>query len=214
MQVITMELTVYKIDGSDSGEKVELNPEIFEIEPNDHVVYLAVKAYLANQRQGTHSVKNRAAVAGGGRKPFRQKGTGRARQGTIRAAHMVGGGRAFGPRPRDYRQDLPKKVRRLARKSAFTYKAKEGKITVVEDFSFEEPKTKRVIEILQNLNVPERKVLFLTSSYDSNLYLSARNIPYKWVQRATDVSTYDILNADRIIFQKSALESLNEVLVK
>lgn len=209
-----MELTVYKINGSDSGEKVKLNPEIFEIEPNDHVIYLAVKAYLANQRQGTHSVKNRAAVAGGGRKPFRQKGTGRARQGTIRAAHMVGGGRAFGPHPRDYRQDLPKKVRRLARKSALTYKARDGQITVVEDFTFEEPKTKKVVELLQKLNVTERKVLFLTNDYDANLYRSARNIPYKWVQRASDVSTYDIVNAERIIFLKSALETLNEVLAK
>ena len=209
-----MELDVYKLDGSKSGEKVTLNPEVFEIPPNDHVLYLAVKAYLANQRQGTSSVKNRAAVSGGGRKPFRQKGTGRARQGTIRAPHMVGGGRAFGPHPRDYRQDLPKKVKRLARKSALSYKARENKIVVVEDFKFDEPKTKKVVELLKNLNVEDRKVLFLTADYDPNFYKSARNIPYKSVLKAPEFSTYDIINAQVLIFQKSAVERVNEVLAK
>lgn len=209
-----MELNVYKIDGSLTGEKVTLNPEIFEIDPNDHVIYLAVKAQLANRRQGTHSVKNRAAVSGGGRKPFRQKGTGRARQGTIRAAHMVGGGRAFGPHPRDYRQELPKKVKRLARKSALSYKARQEGIMVVENFEFEEPRTKRIYEILQNLKVADKKVLLLTPDYDLNLYKSARNLPYVNVMKASDLSTYDILNANVLLFQKSALDSLNEVMVK
>ncbi|NOX36114.1 MAG: 50S ribosomal protein L4 [Calditrichaeota bacterium] len=209
-----MELDVYKLDGTKTGEKVTLNPEVFEIKPNDHVIYLAVKAYLANQRQGTHSVKNRAAVSGGGRKPFRQKGTGRARQGTIRAPHMVGGGRAFGPHPRDYTQDLPKKVKRLARKSALSYKARENKIVVVEDFKFDEPKTKKVVELLQNLNINDRKVLFITADYDLNFYKSARNIPYKWVLKAPEFSTYDIVNAQVLVFQKSAVQTVNEVLAK
>ena len=207
-----MELEVYKQDGTKSGEKVKLNPDVFGIKPNDHVIWLAVKAYLANQRQGTHSVKNRAAVRGGGRKPFRQKGTGRARQGTIRAPHMVGGGRAFGPHPRDYTQVLPKKVKKLARRSALSYKAKENKIVVVEDFTWEEPKTKRFLELLQNLNISDRKVLFLTSEYDINIYKSARNIPYKKVLRSPEFSTYDVVNAQVLIFQKSALEKVNEVL--
>jgi large subunit ribosomal protein L4 len=173
-----MELKVYKTDGRSTGKKVALNPDVFGVEPNDHVLYLAVKAYRANQRQGTHSVKNRSAVAGGGRKPFRQKGTGRARQGTIRAPQMVGGGRAFGPVPRDYRQELPKKVNALARKSALSYKAKEEKIVVVEDFEFDTPKTRRVIELLENLKIDDRKVLILTKTRDLNLYKSARNVRY------------------------------------
>ncbi len=209
-----MELEVLKLDGSKSGEKVELNPAVFEIEPNDHVIYLAVKAYLANQRQGTHSTKNRSAVSGGGRKPFRQKGTGRARQGTIRAPHMVGGGRAHGPQPRDYRQDLPQKVKLLARKSALTYKAKANKIVVVEDFTFEEPKTRKVVELLNNLNVDDRKVLFVTGDYDINFLKSVRNIPYKWTIKAPEFSTYDVVNADVVIFQKSAVQTVNEVLGK
>jgi len=207
-----MELDVLRIDGSPSGEKVELRPDIFDIEPNEHVIYLAVKAYLANQRQGTHAVKNRAAVRGGGRKPFRQKGTGRARQGTIRAPHMVGGGRAFGPVPRDYRQHLPKKVRQLARKSALAFKARQGKIVVVEDFSFDEPKTRRFLEVLENLSVSDRKVLFVSSQYDVNLFKSARNVPYKQVLPAPQFSTYDVVNAQVVVFQKGALEKVNEVL--
>ncbi len=207
-----MELDVLKLDGSKSGETVELSPAVFEIEPNDHVIYLAVKAYLANQRQGTHSTKNRSAVSGGGRKPFRQKGTGRARQGTIRAPHMVGGGRAHGPQPRDYHQELPKKVKRLARKSALSYKAKENKILVVEDFAFDEPKTKKVVEILNNLNIDQRKILFITANYDVNFVKSVRNIPYKWTVKAPEFSTYDVVNADVVIFQKSAVQTVNEVL--
>lgn len=209
-----MKLSVYKIDGTPLGEEVNLDPSVFEIEPNDHVLHLAVKAYLANQRQGTHSVKNRSAVAGGGRKPFRQKGTGRARQGTIRAPHMVGGGRAFGPAPRDYRQDLPKKVKRLAAKSALSYKAKEGKIVVVEDFEFDAPKTRRVVDMLQNLKVDDRKVLFLTKENDLNLYRSARNIPYKEVAQAPQFSAYEVLNAQVLVVQKGAVDILNEVLGK
>jgi len=209
-----MKLNIYKIDGTQTKEKVTLNPEVFEITPNEHVVYLAVKAYLANQRQGTHSVKNRSAVSGGGRKPFRQKGTGRARQGTIRAPHMVGGGRAHGPHPRDYRQDLPKKIKRLARLSVLSTRAKEEKIRVVEDFSFSEPKTRQVAEILDSLKLDTTKVLFITSDLDKNLVLSARNIPYTQVRRAPEFSVYDLVNAQYIIFQKSAVELVNEELAK
>lgn len=209
-----MKLDVYKLDGTLAKGKVELSPDVFEVEPNEHAVYLAVKTYLANQRQGTHSVKNRTAASGGGRKPFRQKGTGRARQGTIRAPHMVGGGRAFGPRPRSYRTELPKKVNRLARKSALSLKAKDHKIVVVEDFTFEEPKTRRVVEILENLRVTDRKVVLITCDYDTNLYKSVRNIPYKWVFKAPQFSTYDVLNAQVLVLQKGAVQILNEVLGK
>jgi len=209
-----MELNVYKIDGTKTNQKVKLNPEVFGIEPNDHVVYLAVKTYLANQRQGTHQVKNRASVSGGGAKPFRQKGTGRARQGTIRAPHMVGGGRAHGPLPRDYTQKLPKKVQKLARKSVLSAKAQAEKVMILEDFSFEEPKTKRVMEILNNLKLDTTKVVFVTTNLENNLVMSARNIPYTNVQRAPEFSVYDILNADYVLFQKGAVQVVNEVLAK
>ncbi len=207
-----MELNVYKIDGAKTQEKVTLSPEVFEIEPNEHVVYLAVKAYRANQRQGTHAVKTRAAVSGGGSKPFRQKGTGRARQGTIRSPHMVGGGVAHGPHPRDYSQKLPKKVAKLARRSVLSARAKEQKIMVVEDFTFEEPKTRRVAEVLQNLKIDSTKVLFVTADKDNNLVLSARNLPYTKVHRAPEFSVYDLVNAQYIILQKSAVQVVNEVL--
>jgi large subunit ribosomal protein L4 len=209
-----MELNVYKIDGTKTNQKVKLNPDIFGIEPNDHVVYLAVKTYLANQRQGTHQVKNRASVSGGGAKPFRQKGTGRARQGTIRAPHMVGGGRAHGPLPRDYTQKLPKKVQKLARKSVLSAKAQAEKVMILEDFSFEAPKTKRVMEILNNLKLDTTKVVFVTTNLENNLVMSARNIPYTNVQRAPEFSVYDILNADYVLFQKGAVQVVNEVLAK
>ncbi|MCK6619276.1 MAG: 50S ribosomal protein L4 [Calditrichaceae bacterium] len=207
-----MELNVYKKDGTPSGEKVVLRPEIFEIEPNDHVLYLDVKAYLANQRQGTHKVKGRSEVSGGGRKPFRQKGTGRARQGTTRAVQMVGGGRAHGPRPRNYRQELPKKVKQLARRSALSYKAKEDKIIVVEDFRMDAPKTREVVDLLRNLKVDDHKVLILTSQHDLNFYKSARNIPYKWVLTAPQFSAYDVLHAQVLVIQKGAVDIVNEVL--
>jgi len=209
-----MELNVYKIDGTKTNQKVKLNPDVFGIEPNDHVVYLAVKTYLGNQRQGTHQVKNRSAVSGGGAKPFRQKGTGRARQGTIRAPHMVGGGRAHGPLPWDYTQKLPKKVHKLARKSVLSAKAQAEKVMILEDFSFEEPKTKRVMEILNNLKLNTTKVVFVTTNLENNLVMSARNIPYTNVQRAPEFSVYDILNADYVLFQKGAVQVVNEVLAK
>lgn len=207
-----MNLQVLKKDGKPSTQKVKLNPNVFEAETKDHVVYLSVKAYLANQRQGTNSVKNRTEVSGGGAKPFRQKGTGRARQGTIRSPLMVGGGRAFGPRPRDYRMSIPKKVKQAARKYALTYKAQEKKIFVVEDFKFDEPKTREFVDLLKKIGVEDSKVLFLTTEYDTNLYKSARNVPYMVVQKSPEFSIYDVLNADAVVFQKGALEAVNEVL--
>ncbi len=207
-----MELKVYRIDGTQTEDKVQLSPEVFETEPNEHAVYLATKGFLANQRQGTHSVKTRTAVRGGGTKPFRQKGTGRARQGTIRAPHMVGGGRAHGPHPRDYTQRLPKKLGKLARRSVLSSKTKENKVMVVEDFNFDKPQTKRIVEIIKNLQIDSSKVLFVTSELDKNLVLSARNLPYANVYKAPEFSVYDLLNAQYIIFQKSAVNVANEVL--
>lgn len=207
-----MELNIYKIDGTKTNKKIKLNPAVFGIEPNEHVVYLAVKSYLANQRTGTHATKNRVEVAGGGAKPFRQKGTGRARQGTIRAPHMVGGGRAHGPNIRDYSQKLPKKVKKLARQSVLSSKAKENKLIVLEDFTIDEAKTRKVVEILKNLNFDTTKVLFITKELDKNFILAARNIPYTNVQKAPEFSVYDIINAHHVVFQKGAVEIVNEVL--
>ncbi|MFN3134260.1 MAG: 50S ribosomal protein L4 [Candidatus Kryptonium sp.] len=203
-----MKLEVYKIDGTKSGEYVELRPDIFEIKPNDHAIYLAVKAYLANQRQGTHKTKTRGEVRGGGRKPWPQKHTGRARAGSIRSPLWVGGGTVFGPVPRDYSLDLPKKVKQLARKSALSYKARDEQIIVVEDFTFEEPKTKKMVEILKAFNLLNKKVLLLTSNTDLNVYKSGRNIPGLNILEAYKASTYDILNNQMILIQKSAVEVL------
>lgn len=203
-----MRLEVYKIDGTKSGEYVELRPDIFEIKPNDHAIYLAVKAYLANQRQGTHKTKTRGEVRGGGRKPWPQKHTGRARAGSIRSPLWVGGGTVFGPVPRDYSLDLPKKVKQLARKSALSYKARDEQIIVVEDFTFEEPKTKKMVEILKAFNLLNKKVLLLTSNTDLNVYKSGRNIPGLNILEAYKASTYDILNNQMILIQKSAVEVL------
>ncbi|MFZ0391764.1 MAG: 50S ribosomal protein L4 [Calditrichia bacterium] len=207
-----MELNVYKMDGTETGDKVELSPAVFEITPNEHVVHLAVKAFLANQRQGTHMVKTRSMVSGGGRKPFRQKGTGRARQGTIRAPHMVGGGVAHGPQPRDYTQTLPKKVKKLARRSVLSARAKDERIYVVDNFTLDAPRTKSVAELIRNLKVNSNKVLIVTSGIDKNLVLSARNIPYVQVQNAPEFSVYALISADYIIFQKDAVDIVNKEL--
>jgi large subunit ribosomal protein L4 len=203
-----MKLEVYKIDGTRTGEFVELRPDIFEIKPNDHAIYLAVKAYLANQRQGTHKTKTRGEVRGGGRKPWPQKHTGRARAGSIRSPLWVGGGTIFGPVPRDYSLDLPKKVKQLARKSALSYKLKDEQIIVVEDFTFEQPKTKQMVEILKAFNLLNKKVLLLTAKTDVNVYKSGRNIPGLNILEAYKASTYDILNNQMILIQKSAVDVL------
>lgn len=201
-----MTLDVLKIDGSKSGEKIELAQNIFGIEPNDHAIYLAVKAYLANQRQGTHKAKERAEVRGGGKKPWRQKGRGGARAGTTRSPLWVGGGTIFGPRPRNYRQDLPLKVKRLARKSAFSYKVKDEQLIIVEDFNFDQPKTKDFVKILDSLKVSGKKVLMLTNGLQQAVYKSGRNLPKVKVIEAAKASTYDILNNQVLILQKSTVD--------
>lgn len=204
-----MELEVYKTDGTKSGEKVKLSTEIFGIEPNEHAIYMAVRAFRNNQRQGTHKTKTRAEVRGGGKKPFKQKGTGNARQGSIRSPLMVGGGSIFGPVPRDYTTNLPERLKRLARKSALSIKAKEGQIKVVEDFSFEKPRTKEMVALLKALELQERKTLLLTAKSDPNVYLSGRNIPHLNILPADKASTYDFLNNQVILFQKGAVEVLH-----
>ena len=209
-----MELVVYKIDGQDSGKKVKLNPDIFGIEPSEHAVYQSVRLQRANQRQGTHKTKGRSEVAGGGKKPFRQKGTGNARQGTIRAPHMVGGGRVFGPQPRLYGFKLNKKFKILARKSALSIKAQNEGIKVLEDFNFEAPKTKNVVSILKGLSVNGNKVLFVTKENDQILFKSARNMEKVSVEEARNISVYDLMDAKYVLIQESALTVINEVLAK
>ena len=205
-----MTFEIYKIDGSVSGDKIDLADSVFGIKPNDHAIYLSVKAFLANKRQGTHKAKERSDVRGGGAKPFRQKGRGAARAGTIRSPLWVGGGTIFGPRPRSYRQDLPKKVKRLARKSAFSYKVKDEQLMVVEDFSFEKPKTKNLTALLNALNTEGKKVLILTGSNDSAVYKSGRNLPKVRVLEAEKASTYDILDNQVLILQKSAVKAISK----
>jgi large subunit ribosomal protein L4 len=203
-----MKLDIYKTDGSVSGKKINLSDDIFAVEPNDHVIYLTVKAYLANQRQGTHKAKERGEVRGGGKKPWRQKGRGGARAGTIRSPLWIGGGTIFGPRPRNYRQDLTKKVKSLARKSALSYKAKDDQIMVVEDFKFDQPKTKELINMLKALKVDDKKVLLLTGEVDEAVYKSGRNIPKVKILEAAKASAFDILNNQVLLLQKTAVDVL------
>jgi large subunit ribosomal protein L4 len=209
-----MIIDVLKIDGSKSGEKIELSDSIFAIEPNDHAIYLDVKAYLANQRQGTHKAKERGEVRGGGKKPWKQKGRGGARAGTIRSPLWVGGGTIFGPRPRDYRQDLPKKVKQLARKSALSYKVKDEQLVVVEDFSFDKPKTKDFVNVLESLKLAGKKVLLLTGDYKPEVYKSGRNIPKVQILEAAKATTYDLLNNQVLVMQKSAVNVIENILSK
>ncbi|HRI84409.1 MAG TPA: 50S ribosomal protein L4 [Ignavibacteria bacterium] len=203
-----MEFKVFKLDGTESGESVNLPGEIFEIEPNHHLIYQAVRRYLSNQRQGTHKAKERSEVRGGGKKPFRQKGTGRARQGTSRSPLMVGGGTIFGPRPHLYKLKLPKKAARLARRSALSIKARENEIMIIQDFTFESPKTKDIVNILKSLKIDEKKTLLLTADNNENVYKSGRNIPKLSVMISDKASTYDLLNNKLILMQKSAVDAL------
>ncbi|MFA5012100.1 MAG: 50S ribosomal protein L4 [Ignavibacteria bacterium] len=203
-----MELKVLKINGTDSGEKVNLPDEIFGIEPNTHLIYQAVRTYLSNRRQGTHKTKERKEVRGGGKKPYRQKGTGNARRGTSRSPVMVGGGTIFGPKPHRYYLDIPKKAARLARKSALSLKAKENEITVVEDFNFEKPRTKDMIEVVKSLKLDAVKTLLLVSEKNENLYKSGRNLPKLNVLISDQAATYDLLNNKMLLIQKSAVEKL------
>ncbi|MFA6979883.1 MAG: 50S ribosomal protein L4 [Ignavibacteriaceae bacterium] len=204
-----MLVDVYKIDGTLSGEKVELTDSVFGIEPNDHVIYLSVKAFLANQRQGTHKSKERGEVSGGGKKPWKQKGRGGARAGTTRSPLWVGGGTIFGPRPRDYRQDLPKKVKALARRSALSYKVKDEQLVVVDDFNFESPKTQSFISILKALKIEGKRTLVLTNGKQENVWKSGRNINKVKVLEAQNAAPYQILNNQVLLVQKSAVEVLN-----
>lgn len=204
-----MLIDVYKIDGTLSGEKVELADSVFGIEPNDHVVYLSVKAYLANQRQGTHKTKERGEVSGGGKKPWKQKGRGGARAGTTRSPLWVGGGTIFGPRPRDYRQDLPKKVKALARRSALSYKVKDEQLVVVDDFNFESPKTQSFLSILKALKIEGKRTLVLTNGKKENVWKSGRNIHKVKILEAQNAAPYQILNNQVLLVQKSAVEVLN-----
>ena len=194
-----MELSVLKIDGTESGKKVVLNDEIFGIEPNDHAIYLDVKQYLANQRQGTAKTKDRSEVAYSTKKLIRQKGSGGARHGSRKAGIYTGGGRVFGPKPRDYRFKLNKKLKQLARFSALSYKAKENAITVVEPFAMEAPKTKEFISILNNIKANDRKVLFVLPADSKNIYLSSRNLENVSVITVNEICTYKILNATRLV---------------
>ncbi len=203
-----MNVDIYKIDGKSSGKKIKLDEDIFGIEPNEHAIYLAVKAHLANKRQGTHKAKERSEVRGGGRKPWRQKGRGTARAGTTRSPIWVGGGTTFGPRPRDYSQKLSKKVKQLARKSALSSKLKDKQLMVIEDFTFEEPKTKEFVSILNAFELNGKKVLLLTGKTDLNVYKSGRNIPKVNVMEASKASTYNILNSQLLILQKGAVDEI------
>jgi large subunit ribosomal protein L4 len=203
-----MELEVYRKDGTKSGETVKLSEEIFGIEPNEHAMYQAVRAYQGNQRQGSAKVKTRSEVRGGGRKPFRQKHTGMARRGTSRSGLLIGGGSIFGPQPRSYASKLPLKVRRLARRSALSFKVKEGQIRVVEDFSFEMPKTAEMVSVLSGLGAEGVKTLMLLPKSDPNVVKSGRNIPGMRVLEADKASTYDLLNNQMLLIHKSAVEVL------
>ena len=207
-----MELRVYKIDGSETAKTVTLNDKIFNVEPNDHAIWLDVKQYLANQRQGTHDTLERSTVSGSTRKLKRQKGTGGARAGSIKSPTIRGGATVFGPHPRDYGFKLNKKVKRLARFSAFTYKQQEGCITVVEDFTFNAPKTKEYKAMLKNLNLEGKKTLLLLPDTDRNVYLSGRNLQRTNIMRAIEANTYHVLNANNLIICESSLKELDKML--
>ena len=207
-----MELEIYKKDGTLSGEKVKLSPSIFEIKPNDHAIYEAVTAYLANQRQGTHKTKTYGEVSGSGKKLWKQKHTGRARIGAARSPLWKGGGTIFGPTPHDYTKKLPKQVKQLARKSALSYKAKDLAIKVVEDFSLDTPKTREMASILKALELSGKKTLLLVSQTDQSLFKSGRNIPRLNVLEASKASTYEILNTQMLLIQKGAVGVLEKIL--
>jgi large subunit ribosomal protein L4 len=203
-----MELAILNIEGKDTGRKVELNDSIFGIKPNDHAIYLDTKQYLANQRQGTHKSKQRGEVAGSTRKIKRQKGTGTARAGSIKNPLFRGGGRMFGPQPRYYGFKLNKKLKELARKSALSYKASSNNIIVLEDFSFEAPKTREMVKVGNNLNITNKKSLFVLSEQNKNIYLSSRNVQDVEVVTAGELSTYKIMKASTLVLVESAIDVL------
>ncbi len=207
-----MELEVLKITGESTGRKVQLNENIYGIEPNDHCIYLDTKQYLANQRQGTHKAKTRSEISGSTRKLFRQKGTGGARRGDINSPVLRGGGRVFGPVPRDYSFKLNKKVKQLARRSALSYKMQEANIVILEDFTFDTIKTKQMVNVLNNLKVNGGKNLFVLPETNMNIVLSARNIERTNIELARNLNTYDILNAKKLFITESSLAVIDEIL--
>ncbi len=208
-----MEVSVYNIKGEDTGRKVTLNESIFGIEPNDHAIYLAVKQFMANQRQGTHKSKERSEISGSTRKIGRQKGGGGARRGDMNSPVLVGGGRVFGPKPRDYSFKLNKKVKALARKSALSYKAQNNAIVVVEDFNFEQPKTKAFVEMVNNLKISDKKLLMVLAEANKNVYLSARNLKGANVQTVSGLNTYRVLDAGALVLTESALSAIDNILM-
>ncbi|MDO5446177.1 MAG: 50S ribosomal protein L4 [Prevotellaceae bacterium] len=209
-----MEVKVLNIKGQETGKTVSLNEQVFGIEPNDHVVYLAVKQYLANQRQGTAKSKERSEISGSTKKLGRQKGGGGARHGDINSPLLRGGGRVFGPKPRDYASKLNKKVKALARKSALAYKAQENAIVVVENFAFEAPKTKAFIEVMNNINVAGKKPLFVVSENEKNVYLSSRNVQGVNVVPANLMNTYNVMDSNVVVFTETALNTVEGILTK
>lgn len=209
-----MELAVYSIDGNKTAKTIDLNDSIFGIAPNDHAIYLDVKQYLANQRQGTHATKQRNEVKGSTRKLRRQKGTGAARIGDIKSPLLRGGGRVFGKKPRDYSFKLNKKVKRLARKSALSYKVKDNSLMVLEDFSLQEAKTKKYLEILERFNMQDKKSLLVVAEADRNIILASRNLPKAKIALASDINTYEILNAQHVVFVESSIKLLEDTLLK
>ena len=205
-----MELNILDIKGKETGKKVSLDDTVFGIEPNDHAIYLDVKQYLANKRQGTHKSKGRSEVAGSTRKLGRQKGSGGARPGDIKSPIRVGGGRIFGPVPRDYSFNLNKKVKQLARKSALSYKAKDNAITVLSELNFEAPKTKDFVAMMKNLQVADKKTLFVLSNGNKNVYLSARNLTKVKVLTISELSTYSIVGANNIVFTEESVAAIEQ----
>lgn len=205
-----MEVAVYNIEGKDTGRKVTLNDSVFAIEPNEHAVYLDVKQYLANQRQGTHKSKERSEVSGSTRKLHKQKGGGGSRIGDINSPVLVGGGRIFGPRPRTYEFKLNKKVKQLARKSALSVKAQDNAIIVVEDFAFKAPKTKEFVKFAKNIQVADKKAVMVLSDQNKNVYLSARNLPNVEIVTASSLNTYKIMNNRSLILSESSVAVINE----
>lgn len=206
-----MEVAIYNIKGEDTGRKAQLSDEVFAVDANEHAVYLDVKQYLANQRQGTHKSKERSEVSGSTRKLHKQKGGGGSRIGDINSPVLVGGGRVFGPRPRDYRFKLNKKVKELARRSALTYKLQDSQIIVVEDLNLDTPKTKDFVNFAKNLKVEGKKILFVLPSENKNVTLSARNVPDAKTMVASDVNTYAVMNSNAVIISEGALEVINNL---
>lgn len=210
---MSIEFSVYKLDGSDSGQKLVIETPAFDIEPHDHAIYLAVKTEMTNSRQGTHSTKTRGEVRGGGKKPWKQKGTGRARVGSRRSSVWVGGGRAFGPKPHPYKMKINKKVKSLARQSALAYRYREGALKIIEELSFDEPKSRNIRELLKKFDLLDKKVTILTANLSTNLLLASRNFYNVLVLEAEKASTYDLLDCEVLLIDKSGFEKLNNALL-